>query len=291
MPDPEVSIIVPAYNEEAAIAGVLAGIRTTMASQHRPWELVVVDDGSTDRTAEIAASFADARLVQHRRNRGAGAAVMAGIVAARAAEVVIVDADGTYPIERIPALIDALDTCDMAVGCRTREAGSWPWLRAPAKAAIRLLASYLVGERIPDLNSGLRAFRKDLALRYRHILPKGHSWVSTITLASLSGGLAVEYLPIEYYPRQGQSTFHPLGDTYNYLLLVARTIVYFNPLKIFIPAGGMLLLSGALKLPYDLVTYHFHISPSTILMLLSGLNILLLGFLADAISRLIVHRP
>jgi hypothetical protein len=195
------------------------------------------------------------------------------------------DADGTYPNHDIPRLLEALEGYDLVIGARKKEAGSLKWLRSPAKGFIRLLASYLAGTRIPDLNSGFRAFRKEPAMRFLRILPNTHSWVSTLTLALLTNGYAVNYLPIDYYRRKGRSSFHPLRDTYNYLSLVVRTIVYFNPLKVFLPVSLLLLLVGGGKMIYDIITYNWHLAPSTVTLILAGVQIGALGMLADLIVR------
>jgi hypothetical protein len=159
------------------------------------------------------------------------------------------------------------------------------WLRTPAKTFIRLLASYLTATRIPDLNSGCRALRKGPALRFLNILPATHSWVSTITIAFLTNGYTVNFIPIDYYPRKGKSSFHPLRDTYNYLSLVVRAIVYFNPLKVFLPASLLLLLVGGAKMIYDILAYNWHFAPSTVTLILTGVQIGALGMLADLIVR------
>jgi hypothetical protein len=196
------------------------------------------------------------------------------------------DGDGTYPNQDIPRLLSLMDQYDMVIGARRRETGSLPWLRAPAKHFIRLLASYLVETRIPDPNSGLRAFRKEIALRFLDILPRSHSWVATITLAFLSEGYLVTFIPIDYYQRKGRSTFHPLTDTYNYLSLVVRTIMYFNPLKVFLPISLFLIAVAAIKLVRDVIVYRGPYVPGVTLMLvLTAIQVGAIGLLADLIVK------
>jgi polyisoprenyl-phosphate glycosyltransferase len=168
------------------------------------------------------------------------------------------------------------------VGARRAEKGTMRWLRTPAKEFIRRLASFMTGSPIPDLNSGLRAFRRDVALRFVGILPNTHSWVSTITLAMLSNGYRVGYVPIDYYPRIGRSTFHPVRDTYNYLSLVFRTLTYFNPLKVFLPVSLVILAAGLIKLSYDLVVLR-DIRESDVIMIVIGVLIAMLGIIADLV--------
>lgn len=282
-----VSIVIPVYNEEEAIGDDLDLILKTMKDSGYNYEVIVVDDGSTDRTAEIVRGFEEVRMIQHPYNRGTGAARTTGLRAARGDVVVMTDGDGTYPNQDIPRLLAEMEAhdWDMIVGARRREAGTVRWLRSPTKWFIRMLASYLTNTKIPDLNSGFKAFRRDLALRYLNILPTTHSWVSTITIAFLSDGYIVGYLPIDYYPRKGRSTFHPITDTYNYLSLVVRTITYFNPLKVFLPVSLGLFTIGGAKMIYDIFAYHFHFAPSTVIVILTAIQIGALGLLADLVAK------
>ncbi|MBN1401913.1 MAG: glycosyltransferase family 2 protein [Anaerolineae bacterium] len=283
--DPLVSIVVPAYNEHGAIAGVLGDIVRVMDATALSYEIIVVDDGSTDETCSICEAFSSVRLVRHDRNRGTGAARTTGVCQARGLYVVMTDADGTYPIDAIPRLLDELARCDMVIGARDREMGTVRWLRSLAKEIIRALASYLTSTKIPDLNSGLRAMRRELVLRFLPILPTTHSWVSTITMAFLSSDLSVHWIPISYHRRIGRSTFHPIRDTYNYLSLVVRAIMYFNPLRVFLPLSTSLLAIGFGKAIYDIFAYNFHFAPSTVMLVLTAIQLGAIGLLADLIVR------
>lgn len=280
-----ISVVIPAYNEELAIGDDLRAVQAALDGAGLEYEIIVVDDGSTDRTAEIARNFPNVRVISHPYNRGTGAARTTGVKAARGDIIVMTDADGTYPNHDMPRLVAALEGYDMVIGARRKEAGTLKWLRAPAKTFIRLLASYLTATRIPDLNSGFRAFRKAPAMRFLNVLPATHSWVSTITIAFLTNGYTVNFIPIDYYPRKGRSTFHPIRDTYNYLTLVVRAIVYFNPLKVFLPISVFLLLFGGAKVIYDILTYNWHFAPSTVTLILTGVQVGALGMLADLIAK------
>jgi len=281
-----ISIVIPMYNEEQAIGAELERITAAMEQSGRPYEIIVVDDGSTDGSAQIVRRWEGVRLIQHPVNRGTGAARTTGLKAARGEVIVMTDADGTYPNQEMPRLVAVLEEqgCDMVIGARRREAGTVRWLRAPTKAFIRWLASYLTGVPIPDLNSGFRAFRRDIAMRYLNLLPNTHSWVSTITLTFLSNGYAVVFVPIDYYPRIGQSKFHPLKDTYNYLVQVVRTVMYFNPLKIFLPMSAIIFLFGVAKLIHDLfIAFYPRVRESTVIILVLAFMIFMNGLLADLI--------
>jgi polyisoprenyl-phosphate glycosyltransferase len=284
----KVSIIVPAYNEEEALPGDLEVIIKTMEASRWDWELIVVDDGSKDRTAEIAAGFDKVKLLKHRENRGGGFARNTGIKAATGDVVLVTDGDGTYPNQDIPALLEKMEEedLDMVVGARTKEAGTMRFLRMRAKWFIRKLAEWLSGFTIPDLNSGLRAMKKDVFVQFKEILPWGHSWVSTITLAMLSTGFSVGFMEIDYYPRKGTSTFHPLKDTYNYITLVIRTVTWFNPLKVFFPTALLIIAAGLVKLVVDSILYgYFRVTGTTVIVLLVGIQLVALGLIADLIVQ------
>ena len=275
-----VSVVVPAYNEESAIAADLRVIQESFRASGRPFEVIVVDDGSKDRTAEEVARVPDIRLITHRRNRGVGAARKTGITASRYDIVITTDSDGTYPNHLMPELIDRLPGQDMVVGARTGKTVAVSWVRWPAKFFIRRLACYLTRTEIPDLNSGLRAFRKTTALKFFYLLPDSHSWEATITLAYLCNHLAVDFHPVDYYERKGKSSFHPVFDTYNYISLVIRTTMYFNPLRIFIPATFILGTTGLGKMTYDFFRYH-HIGGFDVVLMTTAILVLCMGLLAD----------
>jgi glycosyltransferase involved in cell wall biosynthesis len=291
-----ISIIIPMYNEEEAIGGDLDTIIQTMSSSDIPWEIIVVDDGSTDASPEIVRQRLrpeaqpegeGVRLIQHPYNRGTGAARTTGLQHARGDVIVMTDGDGTYPNQDIPRLLEDSGDCDMVIGARRMEAGSLRWLRSPTKLFIRLLASYLTGVRIPDLNSGLRIFKKGITERFLDILPTTHSWVGTQTVAFLSEGYAVKFIPIDYYRRKGRkSSFHPISDTYNYISLVVRTIMYFNPLKVFLPVALALIVVGAVKLVRDIVYYRsFYVPGVTLMLILTAIQVGAIGLLADLIVK------
>lgn len=280
-----VSVILPAHNEADAIAADLDGILAAMDSSGREFEVIVVDDGSTDATAEIVRGYDRVKLLSHRGNRGTGSALKTGIRAAQGEIIMMSDADGTYPNDRMPELLDMMGDHDLVIGARRNEAGTMRWLRAPAKLFIRLLASYMTGRRIPDLNSGLRCFRKSVAIQFFNILPDGHSFVSTITIAFLANNYTVGFLPIDYFPRKGQSHFRPLQDTYNYLLLVVRTIMYFDPLRVFLPLALAFLLVGGGKAFVDVARYDWRVTTGTVLVFITGAQLAGLGLLADLLAR------
>ena len=278
-----VSVVIPAYNEEGGLAEVVRGLRARMESSGRPFEIIVVDDGSVDGTLEVARGLG-VHVIAHHVNRGYGAALKTGIRKARGEHILICDGDGTYPPESIPELLGHIDDNDMVVAARTGASVDIPFFRRLAKGILRRLAIFLSDSAIPDLNSGLRAFRKDAVLHFFPILPSGFSFTTTITLAMLCNEGRVEYVPINYSKRTGRSKIRPLRDTINFLLLITRTILYFNPLKIFLPVSLGAGLLFAVSLGYDLLVLK-DLTEKTLIFLFGALQLLAVGVIADLITK------
>ncbi|MEO7501279.1 MAG: glycosyltransferase family 2 protein [Gemmatimonadaceae bacterium] len=284
----EVSVVIPAFEEADHVASQIRNVREVMESSGWRYEIIVVDDGSTDGTGEQAAKAeAGAIVLRHRRNRGYGAALKSGIHAARYDWILITDADGTYPPSAIPELLAAAKGVDMVVGARTGASVQIPVERRAAKSFLRWLASYLAGTDLPDLNSGLRLMRKDLVARYEHLLPSGFSFTTTITLAAACNDHQVEYVSIDYHTRLGKSKIRP-RQAYDFTILILRTIVFFNPLKVFIPLGVVLALAGLAKFAYDITLNN--LSESAVLALLGALIVWSVGLLADQNARIASQR-
>jgi len=284
--DPELTVVIPAYDEEGQIEAEIDGIHEALRDGGRAYEIIVVDDGSTDRTAELAEAK-DCTVIRRRRNRGYGAALKRGIAAARSELVVITDADGTYPPEEIPRLLERAEDADMVVGARTGEDVHISLVRRPAKWFLRVVASYLAGTRIPDLNSGLRVLRRSLVRHYARILPSGFSFTTTISLALLCNDYRVEYVPISYRKRVGKSKIRP-SHAYHFLILILRAIVLFNPLKVFLPLGAISFAIGVGKFIYDI--FLENLSETAVMGMLGGVLIWCVGLLADQNSRLGLER-
>jgi glycosyltransferase involved in cell wall biosynthesis len=284
---PDLAVILPAYNEIEGVGRTVSRVRAMLAQLGCTSEVIVVDDGSTDGTGQKAAEHG-ARVVSHRTNFGYGAALKTGILSTRAEAVTIIDADCSYAPEAIPGLYAKLDRADMVVGSRKLSSSGVAWIRRPAKWMLNRFASYLVGRHIPDLNSGQRVMRRAVVLRYLHLMPNGFSFTSTITLAMLANGHNVIYEPIEYVARSGESKIraaHFLG----FLLLVVRSTVLFNPLKVFLPLGMLLFLVGVAKLVEDVIKWN--LSETAVMAFLSALVVWSVGLLADMISRLQMRPP
>jgi glycosyltransferase involved in cell wall biosynthesis len=278
----DVTVLLPCYNEEEALPKVIGDIRKALDSTKYSYEILVVDDQSTDQSAAIAQKLG-CRVIVRPVRKGAGASRKTGILAARGDIIVMLDADGTYAAEDIPTMLAFFPAYDQVNGARTSEQGTLPWLRGPAKWAIRQLASFISRQKIPDLNTGLKAFKKEMMLPYLWTIPDGFSCVSSMTLAFLCNGHPVKYFPTVYHKRIGQSKFHPIKDTYNYILTVFRLITYFDPLRVFFPMAASLIVVGVIKSLYDYYVVIHRLQLSDIILILSGVVIGFQGLLADLI--------
>jgi glycosyltransferase involved in cell wall biosynthesis len=290
--DPYVTIVLPCYNEQGHVIEEIERISEAMDASGYDYELVAYDDASTDDTLaaleDAAPRFPNLRIVHFQRNGGSGTVRRIGTRQARGSIVVWTDADMTYPNERIPELVKELETnpyLDQVVGARTTEEGTHKFLRVPAKWSIRKLAEILTNTKIPDLNSGLRAFRREVSLPYLRLLPPGFSCVTTITIAFLSNQHDVRYIPIDYAKRAGKSKFKFIRDAYRYILQVLRMVMYFNPLKVLMPIALALLGLGVAKGIFDQVRHPLYFATNTVLIFVSGLIIATLALLADLIVR------
>jgi glycosyltransferase involved in cell wall biosynthesis len=291
-PRPYVSVVLPCFNEAAHVLQELERITAALDESELTYELLAIDDASTDDTLAVLEAathrFPHLRVIGFRRNGGSGTARRIGTRAARGEIVVWTDADLTYPNERIPELVRLLRddaTYDQVVGARTSEEGSHKILRIPAKWFIRKIAERLTNQKIPDLNSGLRAFRREVSLPYLRLLPPGFSCVTTITLAFLANQHDIKYVEIGYAKRAGSSKFHFLRDAYRYILQVLRMVMYFDPLKVLMPPALWLLGIGLAKGVVDMVRHPFYFPASTVLLFVTGLTIGSLALLSDLVVR------
>lgn len=293
-----VSVIVPVYNEQTAVKETLLQIKESMEKSSLEYEILVVDDGSTDKTKQwiltcgTAKDFTDdrnskskIRLLSHPYNRGYGAALKTGILNSQYDYIVITDGDNTYPNEIIPSLVKEMDDVDMVVGARIGKGAKIPLVRRPAKWILNRLANYLLDFKIPDLNSGLRVMKKETVNQFINILPDGFSFTTTITLAMHTNGNLIKYIPINYHKRKGSSKIRPIKDTLNFAQLIIRTVLYFNPLKIFVPLSVFLVIAAFFILfgSWKITGKPMDASFSVILM--SAVITMAIGMLADLIDK------
>lgn len=281
-------MVVPCFDEEEGIAATVGSVAAALDAWDGEWEVLVVDDGSRDgtarRLADLAASLPRVRVLRHADNRGYGAALKTALRHTEAELVVIIDADGTYPASRIGDLLQLMGDFEMVVGARAPDERHYPRLRRLPKAFLRWWVCWLAGQRVPDINSGFRVFRRDVAMRFLGVLPDGFSFTTTLTLAMLRSGYRVSWLAITSAPRRGRSKIRPLRDTLNFLHLILRTGTYFAPLRTLGPV--VMLLGGAFvtSAAYDVLVLD-NLTDKTIILFMFAGNTFLFALLADMIDK------
>jgi len=276
----DLSIIIPAYNEEETITKVIRDVHSVMRSSGISYEIIVVNDGSKDNT-KILAKKENVILINHPYNKGYGASLKTGIRNANSEYVLIMDCDDQHYPEDILRFFKDKEDYDMMVGARTNITS---FLRSPAKIMLSFFANYLAGRKIPDLNSGFRLMRRDFVMDYMHILPNTFSFTTTITLCAVDGGHSLAYIPIKVKKRNtGKSTIHPIKDTTNFLLLLIRMTMLFNPLKVFIPVSFFLFIFAIVFSTYGLVFFKSFPRSASIIFVAAMLTFFF-GLLADQIS-------
>jgi glycosyltransferase involved in cell wall biosynthesis len=275
------TVILPAFNEEAAIAPVIDSIRALPGNP----EVIVVDDGSTDKTAEIARQHG-ANVVRHPGNAGYGKSVMDGIEVARNDIIVITDADGTYPIERIPEFVAKIEEgFDMAVGARSGKEYRGTFFKMPARIALKALVQFVTGRNIPDINSGLRSFRKGMVTPYFPHLCQGFSFTTTITLIYMLTGKMVTYVPIAYHKRVGSSKVRILRDSLRTLQYVTEVVATYNPLKLFLLLSVCCGAVGILLLLLSSVLAHMFLTVLGSSLLLGAVLLFGIGLQTEALRK------
>ena len=284
MNDPWLSIVIPAYNEEETISKTLNDLKSVLDGIKKSYEIIVVDDGSNDNSAEVVKNIKNINFVQHPYNKGYGAALKTGIKNAQSDLILIIDADGTYPAKDIPRLLEYANEYDLVVGSRTGKDVNVQLYRRPAKWFLSKLANYLSGAKIPDINSGMRTFRKEDVKKFFSLLPSGFSFTTTMTLAYFSNDYNVKYIPIDYYERKGKSKIKPFRDGFNFIMLIIKTITYFNPLKVFLPISIVLFVIGSAILLYNVI-FTRNVADLPVMLILAAFQIGLLGLLADLIVK------
>lgn len=280
------SVVIPVYNEEKSIESTILKLHSIL--KNIDYELIVVNDCSIDMTKDVLKGINNIKVLEHSKNKGYGASIKNGIKNSKYDFIAITDADGTYPNERLIEFYHYIknDKLDMIVGSRTGSNVNIPLVRKPAKWFIGKLANYVVDKPIPDINSGLRIFKKSVFLKFISIIPDGFSLTTTITLGMLSGDYDVKFLPIDYFKRSGKSKIRPIHDTLNFIKLILKIGLYFAPLKIFLPISFLFLFVAIL---WGFISKYYLGSladVSSLIIAMTGFNIAMLAF----ISELINHR-
>jgi glycosyltransferase involved in cell wall biosynthesis len=280
----KISIVIPVYNEEKAVSLTISKIKQAVKNLNHDLEIIAVNDCSKDKSGKILDEIKDIKVIHHVRNKGYGSAVKTGIRQAKGDWILITDADGTYPVEDIPKLLHYINKYDMVIGARIGKIVKIPFFRRPAKWFLNSLAGYLAESKIPDLNSGFRIFKKGIALKYWTLFPDRFSFTSTITMACLTNGYDLKYIPVNYYKRKGKSDIHPVKDFIGFNSLLIRLITYFRPIKVFMPVALSLFLVGLIKGVADFLGQG-HIGSAAIIAVLTAIHIGFLGLIADLIIK------
>lgn len=281
----KVSVILPIYNEEKSVEKTVLSLKKIAKGVKEVHEIIAVNDRSTDKTPAILNKIKGIKVIHNPVNLGYGASIKKGMKASKGTHILITDSDGTYPIEKIPELVKKAYKYDMIVGSRTGKKVRIPLLRRPAKFMLNKLANFMSGKRIPDLNSGLRIFRKDLANEFLHLYPQKFSFTTTITLAFLTSGYSVGYIPINYYKRKGKSTIHPIKDFIRFFNTILKIVTYFNPFKIFFSISLVLFALAVLIYLYTLFIVGRIMDATVVAIFLAALQIFLFGLIADLLVK------
>lgn len=277
------SIIIPVYNEEESVYKTIADVRNAMRDVGLEFEIIAVNDASTDNSEVELKKFDEIKIITNPINLGYGGAIKRGIAAATFDLICITDADGTYPVSEIPNLLNLAHVADMVVGARTGKIRKVPFLRRPVKWFLNRFASYMSGCEIPDLNSGLRIFKKELIQKFLYLLPDGFSLTSTITIAALTNGYTVIFQPIDYHKRAGKSSIHPIKDTLSFFNLIVSLAVLFKPLNIFTPVSVVIFLAGFTKACITFITQN-RIGVGESMIIILSIMLFLIGHIANVLA-------
>lgn len=279
------SVVVPVYNEQDAIVETLEKIRSCLDGTQRKYEVVVVNDGSSDQTGEVLKGVEGIRLVSREVNRGYGYSLKEGMKIASGEWILITDADGSYPIEKIPSLISDASNYDMIIGERRGKNVHIGFFNRAAKLVLKSLIYVLTSNWIKDINSGLRIFRKELAFKYWSLIPDGFSLTTTITVAAMIERCRIKFIPIDYHKRVGKSKIKPFKDFMNFVMLVIKIVSYFKPLRFYIPISLLFLALSVARSVRDILVINA-IGSAAVLLFVISIHAFFFGILADLIVTL-----
>jgi len=286
------TIVIPCYNEERGISGTIE--KLVPVAKSKGWKVLIVNDGSSDGTADVVNNLDGVTVIHHKHNKGYGASLKTGILAAKTEYISFYDADGQHqPDDLVKMSLMARDY-DMIVGARGKSSHQ-DWQRKPGKWVLSRFANFLTGEDIPDLNSGLRIVKKEEILPLLHLFPNSFSFSTTSTMAFMNMGFSVKYIGIKVEKRVGTSTVKQLKHGSSTLLLMLRLMVLFNPLRVFLPVSFFLIGSGFLyQVGFGIYTYlntdKIVIFQGSMLLLVTGLLIFFFGLMTDQISEVRKHQ-
>ena len=282
---PLISVIIPAYNEEAGIAKTLTLLLQEKYLENE--EIIVVDDGSSDSTAQIVETFPQIKLIRHPFNRGYGSAIRSGTRAAKGDYICWFDSDGQHQVVDLVKVCKKLTEEDLeyCIGVRDEESYQDP-NRKLGKWLLRQSVNFSVGQNVPDFNSGLRGFRKDVLQRYIHLLPKGFGASTLTTLLMIESSHHGATVPITVQKRIGKSAVKQFRDGMRTLQIILHIVILFKPLKFFGNIGLFLIAVGALYGVIKANINHLGIPVLAMLVMVLGIQSFFFGLLCDQISAL-----
>jgi len=279
----DLSVLVPAYNEEGSIRHVLQDLLLILPKTGLKWEILVIDDKSRDRTCDIVKEFKKVKLLIQPYNKGYGSALKTGAKHAKGSWLMFYDADNQFYAHDMMKFFPYMAQYDLILGARR---GQKSLYRAPGKILLTKFAAYLADHRIPDLNCGFRLLKKSLFDRFVSLYPQRFSITSTITMAALRSGYNVKWVSIPWKPRRtGSSGMRVFRDGMKFMLLIVRLTMVFSPLRVFIPLSAILFLLGAGTGLYEVI-FLSNIGEFSTLAILSSIFIFLFGLVADQIANL-----
>jgi glycosyltransferase involved in cell wall biosynthesis len=280
--DSNLTVVIPVFNEEKGIENTLEKILPV--SEGEGWQVIVVNDGSVDRTRKLLEKFqGQCKIIHHPYNKGYGAALKTGIRASETEFIATYDSDGQHQPEDLKMLWAEVPSYDMVVGQRDTATDIY---RIPGKWILKQTANFLLGRKIPDLNSGLRIFRALFIRRVLHLMPDGFSFSSTSTLAAFKMGFSVGYFPIQEKKRVGTSTVRQTRHGLLVIMLILRMVILFSPLRVFVPVSALLSLIGFCYAIYIIFTVRLMLANGALFLILTSLIIFFFGLLVDQVSAM-----
>ena len=283
------SIVIPVYNEEKVIVETLERVKSALKNCQFKYEVMVINDGSSDQTKTILKNYRDIILISRDTNRGYGFSLKEGMERAKGNWVLIVDADGSYPIEQIPFLIKDCSSHDMVVGERTGQNISIGIFNRLGKFILKLLIFALTSKWIKDINSGFRIFKKELALKYWSLIPDGFSLTTTLTVAAMIERYNIKFIPIDYLKRVGKSKIKPIKEFINFVMLVIKIISYFKPLRFYLPISILFLIASLLRGLRDVLLVN-SVGSVAVLLFVVSIHTFFFGIIADLIVNINMRR-
>jgi len=279
----QISIVVPVYNEEKIVGQVIENFKKELIKiPDLEYEIITINDASTDKSKDALEHITGIQLINHEQNKGYGASLKTGIKNAKFGWILIIDADGTYPVNSIPDLLNYVPEYDMVIGARKKYR---PILGKPAKWFLNKFASYLTNTKVLDLNSGMRIFKKEIPLNFWNLFPERFSFSSTLTMVCLTNGYSLKNVKIDYLKRNGKSKLKPIKSFRNFTGLIMKLALYFNPLKVFIPLSLFLFFIGVFAFVYSILFLPEVLDFTTAIFIVSSIQMLAIGMIADLIVK------